>query len=315
MKRFVFLAFVFGLCSPTTRCGEFYGDLEALYWKPVIPSVIVGRRIGPNGGDVRARENLLISGGDDGGGRARVGYTTCAYFADLAYLYYCSGNRASFSANPPSTRIRMPAGTGADDLSSLSSQLNFRYQNVDGRLGRCFIDGPSYTFYLYGNARWVDVCFSNRSRGVRFDAPVGSIDTYTQKTHFQGGGVGAGFGGWYELICGLRFNGSLGIGAVIGNLDPTVEILASTGNLSVATDQKPSTYTLPAVDFRLGVDYQWCLYGLFMKFGVGYELDYYFDIIRHNIGGTDRDGADDVPHLNFYSAGFGGPYLKLGVSY
>ncbi len=312
MRRFLLIFLVLGI---EVNCGEFYSDLDVLYWKPVIPSVLAGRRIGPNGGGVRPRENLLISGSNGWGVRPRIGYKTGTYFADLAYLYYCSGNSESFSANPPSTVIRMPAGTDADDLSFLRSRLNFRYQNLDGRLGHYLINRKSHALYVYANGRWVDILFSNRDRGIRSDAPVGAVDTYTQQTRFQGGGVGAGFGGEYQLFSQFRLNGLLGVLAVTGNIDPKAEMLASTGDFSIKTDQNPNAYILPAVEFRLGIDYQLCLYGLLVNAGVGYELDYYFNVIRHNIGGTDRDATDDAPHLKFYGAGFGGPYLRLGVSY
>ncbi len=315
-NRILVLSFLFLNLAVTRQSfsHEFYGEIEALYWKPTHAPIIVGRELTNLGSGFRPRENLLVTSAADWGVRTRIGYKRCRCFADLAYLYYDSGNRAHFNATAPAT-IRMVSGSNSDDISSLSAELNWRYQNVDVRLGYDLIQHVGRTLYLYGNARWVNINFFNQDVGVRSDPPVGTLDTYTQQTDFDGVGLGAGIGGWFPLFNKVRIGGSLGLMSLIGCLDPKITLFeADTGNALVSVSEKHKTYVIPAFEVRLGMDYQFYLCGIRVSTEIGYELDYYCDVIRHNVG-IDRDGSDDVPHIDYYSAGFGGPYIRLGVNY
>ncbi|MCH9628187.1 MAG: hypothetical protein S4CHLAM2_18420 [Chlamydiales bacterium] len=307
--------FLFGLALTKEGLShEFYGELEALYWKPTHAPIIVGRRLTNFGTGFRPRENLLVTSAADWGVRGRMGYKRDRGFVDLAYLYYGSSNQAHFNATPPST-IRMVSGSNSDDIASLSAELNWRYQNVDARIGYDLIAYSEGQLYLYGNVRWVEVVFHNQDVGVRSDPPVGALDIYTQRTCFDGTGLGLGLGGWYPFFWRLRVGGSLGVMSLIGCLDPEITLFeADTGNELVRVRERHKTYVIPAFEVRFGVDCHFSLCGLRIGAEIGYELDYYQDVIRHNIG-IDRDGADDVPQIDYYGAGFGGPYIRFGVNY
>jgi len=312
MRKFLVLNLFFAswLCANTQ---DYYGDIEALYWKPSHAPIIAGRQIGPSGGGLRFRENFIIKGDHDWGVRARFGYAGCGFFLDASYLYYDESNTSSFTAAPGSV-IRMPSGAGSDNLQFLSSKLSWRYQNVDVRYGHHFLRDCRSTFYAYGNARWVKVEFSNLDTGIR-TTPLVNPDTYLQKTDFNGGGLGVGVGGRYALCWGFGLGGSLGAMAVIGDLDPTIALFeADIGNSFLTVEENAATCVLPALELRFGLD--WSKQCRCLKLGaeVGYELDTYFDLTRHNIG-IDRDGADDVPQLTYFGTGFGGPYFRVSARY
>ncbi|MCH9625120.1 MAG: hypothetical protein S4CHLAM123_02890 [Chlamydiales bacterium] len=304
------LLFAFAPLTSHAHCGQFYGAFDTLYWQPSHVPVVAGRQIGPDGGGLRPRENLLINGEYDWGVRGQIGYERCEFFVDLAYLYFNTETTSHFTAAPGSV-IRMPASA---DLQSLQSDLDWRYQNIDLRCGHSIFRTRCTHLYGYGNARWVDILFANLDTGVR-TTPAAQPDTYSQKTTFNGGGLGVGIGAQYHVLCGLGLRGQLGLMSIIGTLDPKIELFeADTGNSSLRVDEDPRSCIIPALEFRFGLEYAFCLCLFKLSTEIGYELDTYFDTIRHNIG-IDRDGVDDVVQLTYYNAGFGGPYFRLSARY
>lgn len=316
MIRFSILAACFSglfLCDKV-KGEEFYGSIEALYWQPTHSPIVAGRQIGPDGGGLRPRENLLIDGSYDWGFRVQGGYDACSFFVDLSYLHYNSSTKESFQAAPGSV-IRMPSGSTTDNLRSLQSELDFKYQNVNLCYGYYFIRDCCWEVYTYCNARWLKLNFSNFDVGARFT--IGSRpETFLQKSNFHGGGLGVGVGAAYSFWKKLALHFSCGSMIILGdhNHDVIRFFESDIANALLTVDEKPRVFALPEIEFRLAISYPFCLSRLHFLAEIGYELDYYFNIIRHNIG-IDRDGADDVVQLSYFGAGFGGPFVRLSVGF
>lgn len=293
--------------------GEFYGAVEALYWKPAHTPILAGRQIGPDGGGIRPRKNLLIYGEFDWGVRVQGGYAFCCNFVDLSYLYYDSSTNSNFSAAPGSV-IRFPSGAATDNLTNLKSKLDWRYQNVDFRFGRCLLEGCCWELFSYLNGRWVEVKLHNLDTGYRSGSAV--ADTFLQKSKFQGGGLGLGICSIYTLFDSLKIKGSFGAMGIYGEQNHSISRFFETDipNSTLILKENPRNYLLPAIEFRLGAAYPFCLGCFHFAVEAGYELDYYFNITKHNVA-IDRNAEDDVVHLNYYDAGFGGPYFRLSATF
>lgn len=294
--------------------GNFYVTLEALYWQPMHYPIFVARR---SMSDVNPapRDELYLNGTYDPGVRARLGYLTCNCFTDIAYLYFHSDEKHDRSIDNFNKMEIAGAPPSYDTEIYAKGRSKFRYQNVDGRYGQFFCRcGNNFAFY-YANARWVKVDFKNQVRAV----PVGGtdfLDFFKQDSHFNGGGFGLGLGGHYVLCGKLGIAGNVGIMAIIGQT--SLKNFNSNFDLGFFVTEaflKRSenwTHVVPALDFRLGIDYAFCWCCFNGKIEVGYELDYYANILRYassNLVSTPN--SERIPFFEVQDLGFAGPYFNL----
>lgn len=317
MKRLlaITLPTVMTLCLAfSLEGGEWYGAVEGLYWEPLHLPVIAGRQIGPDDGVTRPRENLLITGSYDWGIQAQVGYDFCPGFVDLSYLYFHSSSMAHYTAAPGSV-IRMPSGAPSDNLEFLRSKISWEYTKVDVRAGYYLARAACWSLYGYGKGEWVKINFRNLDTGIRF-TPNSVPDSFLQESDFEAGGVGFGLGTRYQLWHNFGVQGSCGFLVLFGDLNHNLvrffepDVADSELSLEEASD----TYALPAIEFCLSIRYLFSCSCIQIIPEIGYQCDYYFSAVRHNIG-IDRDAADDVPILGYFNGGFGGPYIRLALTY
>ncbi len=315
----------YGSCDPCCcpSC-EIYLDIDALYWKTMHCPIFVARRsIGNQAslGSPRPRDDLYHMGEFDGGVRARLGYQQCNTFTDLSYLYFYSKDDESEDMDD-FNRMRMAFLPGVNNQSrvlNVASKAEFRYQNVDGRFGRFFCFSDCFNAFFYGNARWVKIDFKQSLEGTSEDIPS-SPNSAKQDSHFNGAGLGLGTGARYRICGNFGLTATTGVMAIIG--ESNLKNFASTWDEnsglhdSFLDNQETWCHILPAFDFRVGLEYACCWHCFDMRVEVGYELNYYNNILRYaSENSFPSPGSAEIPVFSCQDIGFGGPYLNIQFTF
>ncbi len=310
-KNLVVLAFLFSFFQLEGAC-TFKSSLEALYWSPVQDPVPVGRRTVVSPNDPGPREDLLQTAGSQWGVQALVGYQWNRQGLDLTYAYFCSVKTVGYEPNGFPVMVIPGSDTDGglnDDVQFIHAKTSSLYQKVDLRYAS-FLGSCQELYYVYCNARWIEVDLKNLDRGKRVD-PGPFTDYFHQTSSFQGAGLGFGLGAHFPWRCGLGMGGRAGFMGIMGRQKIFYDFLSQrSGNLQL--DEKPTTLFSPAFDFRLALDYRFCLGCLMVQAEVGYQLDYYIDVTRHNLW-VGQSIEDDVVQLANFNMGFGGPFLSLSA--
>jgi hypothetical protein len=286
----VFLLFSAGLSA------SYSGQLEAIWWMPLQRNYDFAIIPGTNTETFKALASPHL------GGRIQGRYDRDCLFAQLSYLYLRTTDTAEINrANANILMPQLPVG-----LNRVRAQLKHRYQNVDLRVGRYLLKECENTFYLFSNARWVDINYRESTTGA---SPAFQVN-FLQKANFEGGGLGVGFGGSYGLFGGLSCFGEFGPMAVIGRQTAPIQRATINGGVSFfnMTDQ---TCVIPATDFLFGLRYRYDCSCLSILAQVGYEINYYWDALKYIpfSGGVTLAG----PPSRCFHEGFAGPSASLKV--
>lgn len=308
MKCIFFIPiFAFMLCN-SAFSAHFHGAIDTLFWKPIQTPIAVGRRTVLIAEDSGPREDLLLKPDSQWGVQAELGYLCNNQALDFNYTYFCSCNKEDYDLDGFPT-LRIPGGETADNLQFISASTTVLYQKGDLRYAQ-FLDSCCSQFYIYTNVRWTEIKLENLDLGKR-EQPGPFTDSYDQASRFSAGGLGFGLGGSYELGQGLSVVARGGLMGLIGNLKMLQTVYISESEEALIL--KPQSYTImtPALDFRLGIGHflPACLCTLEAE--IGYQMDYYFDVTRHNmwVGAAE----DDTVQLNAFNQGFGGFYFRLAA--
>jgi Legionella pneumophila major outer membrane protein precursor len=161
---------------------------------------------------------------------------------------------------------------------------------------------------------------------VSGEAPggVAAFFTLQQKSDVQGIGPRGGFGGRYDLFCGIGFHASMAGHLLIGSTKSSfeehnfsvvpveLEILDENGVVSVRN--RKVCRILPVSEIKFGFDWKPCLFcGLTGDFEVGYQISHYF------YGSQDTFFVDNVNEginrVRTDPVSFDGFYFRLGLMY
>jgi Legionella pneumophila major outer membrane protein precursor len=168
--------------------------------------------------------------------------------------------------------------------------LRLEYQNLDVRLGKYIHRVCGCDFYLFGNARWVDLRYNRHTRGVTIE---GLVFNGNEKSTLEGGAIGVGGGAEYDMWCDVGLFGDLNLLGVVAQRS-TNNVFAPTNNTGANNTSTKVAYASdtcinPEIDFRIGINYTYTC-GCWSFVGeLGYELDYFWNAFafpRGDIGGT-----------------------------
>lgn len=144
-------------------------------------------------------------------------------------------------------------------------------------------------------------------------------DTFNSRafSRFNGGGLGIGFGGHYSICgnfgIGSTFNFIALIGETLFNFSASDE---DTGINAHFARSKGWDHVIPGFEFRLGIDYAFCLCKFDFTVEVGYELDWYSDLLfypSHNLPAPEMSAR--IPTTDCQSIGFAGPFFRLTAAF
>lgn len=289
-------------------CGNYYLDAEVLYWKPIHEPILTARVLT----SAVSQHDLDLTGQYDVGGRVRLGYEVCDWFFDVAYLYYRGTDHNEATGVPDF--IAVDPVFDFSQVSFFETKAAIRYQNIDARIGHHLCSGRWWDTFVYANARWVTMDIINMAEFKDVDGDNFTLETLRQTGDFNGGGLGLGLGGNVCAWRGFGLTSTAGITLIYGESraeDYTIIRLDGddiTSNTAVLINQPtPNCYThaFPAFDLRFGVDYNFCMGCLDVTAEVGYELDYYFNVLPLSQNRLEQSEFSDM--------GFAGPYFKLAI--
>jgi Legionella pneumophila major outer membrane protein precursor len=202
----------------------------------------------------------------------------------------------------------LPAVTAVRGDASTS----FEYQNVDVSLGKYLHRGRRCNFFLFGNARWVDLSYQRHTRAIN---EQGLVFNANEKSKLEGGALGVGAGAEYDLWCDIGLFGSANVLGVIAERS-TPNVFAPSDdtqdpNSIVRSKYSSDTCINPEVNFRIGLDYSytcgcWTLVG-----ELGYELDYFWNAFSFPKGAITNatDRFRQCEDVGFSGLFFGGRLL------
>jgi len=308
-------------CSP---CGQFYVDIEALYWNTNHHPIFANRRqnqLSSGSADTSGRRSeKYILPDYDWGVRGRIGYDTPCYFADISYLYYCSDD--SQNQDRGDFDQMFAPGLGGQNANNenpffVNTKAKFKYQNVDFRYGHYFCVSDCFKPFVYFNARWVRVDFDLDGHGI-LSGTTDGVYEYSQDSKFNGGGLGFGVGTHYSLWCNFGIGSHLGTMALIGETKNKFSVYndgLSSDQKLIDTGTQSWCHVIPGLEFRIGLDYAFCWCSFNGEIEVGYEINQYFNILRYASINVMTGTNGRIPPIQEQDIGFAGPFFRLGLHF
>jgi Legionella pneumophila major outer membrane protein precursor len=289
--------------------GKFSGEAEALYWRATSCTISYARSL--SGVETSLRTDHYINPDHDWGFRLGLGYDcNCSRFG-VSYLYLQTTDGARVNKGDGDLQIQ-----GNDnEVDFAQTSLKFRYQNVDVRAARMLHQGCDCNFAVTAVARWVDIDMKYRTAGsfdTGYEPPV-IFRGLNQCASFNGGGVGIGLAGEYGLPCDFGIGGHFDFAAIIGRheVGKFVGFNSFDSDTHVSPGYSSSSF-IPAGQFDLFISYSRCLCRALWNVKLGYEMHYFWNALRYS---AVDEFENDVPNLECYSVGFGGPYIGLSASF
>ena len=317
-------------------CGDLGLGLDYLYWKPMHCPFHYASEITmfeATGSPARDEKRVYEVKADyDSGFRVHADYELCCSFLNVSYLFYRSSERrhreperggtASPNVFVP-TNIPLGSAGGANPLSFafVEGSMRFTYQNVDVRYGQFLHRMCGCNIYTFGNLRYVDLERKDAVNGVDIDTENPNW-RFERKSEFQGLGFGVGLGGNFHICNGFIATGELNTMGIIGNLKTPTDVVNEAATPAELRTKYPSpTCIIPALDFRLALNYQLCCPCVIIDLEVGYEVNYYWgplafadDRAYPTVDITTASGAE-ILEINdtrvCHDIGFAGPYFGI----
>jgi hypothetical protein len=202
-------------------------------------------------------------------------------------------------------------------MSFARGRQKTQYDTAYLRLGRNLFCHCNSRFYAYGSARYLGVAVIRSIKAV--DVLSGSLNTFYDKSEFQGGGLELGIGGEYRLGCGFNLVGQLGILALLGNRTDFFRIV-STVSTSARLAPRNILKCAPGIDCRLAMNYTYngCLCGCNWRLvgEIGWEMDYYWSVVAlRKATFVETNSIADAARLDPTNFGTNGPYGSLTIRF
>lgn len=303
-------------CPPTDTCcpdwcdmcGSWEIGVHALYFTPVACEYDFATLSAVPGGGT-----FPVAGAKcklDWGFRVFGKYMSDCSFFGLSYQWFES--KSNKTAEGLNFVRNMPADFTAQRAEAA---LRFEYQNLDISVGKYLHRSCGCNFFVFGNARWIDLSFSRAVRGI--DAN-GLVLNSHEKSTLEGGALGVGLGTEMDLWCDIGLFGSANLLGVIAERS-TRQVFAPTG--TGATTQSPlgvanikyasDTCINPEANFRIGLNYNYQC-GCWNFVGeIGYEVDYFWNAFSFPRGNPNAavERFRTCEDVGFSGLFFGGRFL------
>ena len=265
-------------CGPCAdwcdMCGDWEIGAHALFWTPVTCAydyVVNSPAATPTAPFIGTVSALKCS--TDWGFRVFGNYLLDCSFIGLGYQWFKS--KTADSRTGADLRIK---GGGAVNSGRVAARQTIEYQNVDLRWGQYLHRTCGCNFYLFGNARWVDLSYRRSIRQQVLNTD--QIRLVTEKSSLQGGALGVGTGAEFDLWCGIGLFGEANVLGVIAERSTrNINFIDPNPAQSVSARYPSDTCINPELDFRIGLNYSYTC-GCWTFVGeIGYEVDYFWDAV------------------------------------
>ncbi|MBS0622055.1 MAG: hypothetical protein JSR80_03755 [Verrucomicrobia bacterium] len=282
--------------------ADFAVGVDALYWKPLHCDYVIGRK-DITGVNSTVSNIFAITADYAWGVRTYASYARDCNFIDASYLWFQAHDTFfpgdGLISNVASNSTARPVG-----------RLFFQYQNVDLRLGQILHKGCGCSFYVFADARWAFINERRQLNAIVISETNSNLEIIHKST-FSGAGVGVGMGGQFSIWNCFSGFGRLTALSLIGNRQTPIESMISTDPITQRVKFRSNTCIIPAIDVRLGLDYQWECGCLSTVWEVGYELDYYFQVLNTVNEQSNSLGVSSQVLRSCKNIGFAGPYAGV----
>jgi Legionella pneumophila major outer membrane protein precursor len=297
---------------PCDLCGEWAVGAHARYLAPIACPYGYAQTVVqefPPSFDALSGRVQIVPCRPDWGFRVFGNYLKDCLFVGVSYQWFQATATKSVVAD-----LLVIRGGGLTGPGKGTGQMAVEYQNVDVRAGTYFLRGCASTLYLYGNARWVDL--SHRRTARLTVLTTGATQRIQEKSQLQGGAIGLGAGGEFDIWCGLGGFIDGNILGVIGSRslkDVEFRGVAPGAPPQIRQEFYPSeTCVIPELDFRIGLNYTYVCGCLKLEGEIGYEIDYFWhgSVFPQSINASFTDGFSGpkpvCEDLGFSGLFFGG---------
>ena len=287
-------------------CGDWEVGAHALYWTPVTCQyTYVVNNPPANTGQAAAGSASALKCSADWGFRVFGRYLCDCTFLGLSYQWFDSKVADS------RTGENLVARTGIQADGRVTARQTIEYQNVDFRWGKYLHRACGCNFYVFGNARWIDITYRRSIRQQVLNTD--NINLFREKSKLEGGALGVGVGAEFDLWCDIGLFGEANVLGVIAERSTrNVGLFVPTGEnrtISYPSD----TCINPELAFKLGLNYTYTC-GCWTFVGeIGYELDYFWDAFAfpRTFDTSPFTGSDWV--LDCQDVGFSGLFFGAKV--
>ena len=196
--------------------------------------------------------------------------------------------------------------------------VRIEYQNADFRFGQFLHRTPRCDFYLFGNARWIDLLLSHNTRAITA-TPLGF--SANEKARLEGGAIGMGGGAEFAIGCNFGLFGDLNLLGVIAKRStwrvygPNSAVTTVNNDTEVRYDSEICMN--PEVDAKIGINYTYDCDCISFVGELGYEIDYFwnpFAFPRGSIaGGTGNPDRFVNRFRTCEDAGFSGLFFGAHI--
>jgi Legionella pneumophila major outer membrane protein precursor len=306
MRKVFFALAVFSSCA--ARVCDFYGGVEALYWKPAhcpIPYI----RAEQEERNQDFQKAFTLRGGSDWGFRLHVGASQDCKFTDLAYHWVETSDHGSAVRDPSFDFFDLPGSD--EDVPSARANMHTRYQGIDWRFGYA-MSLCETELRLFGDVRWTDLDLR-----VKIDGGGSSHNSLDLYSSYDAGGIGAGIEGRFPVLCGLSLATRVTVTGLIGN-SKVRRFVAHINDHRNDFIPFSTTTISPLIDARLELSYSRCACGWKWSAKVGYEIDYILDPLVYWTTATQdfpQGSSGGLPLTGCNNFGYGGIYFGISASF
>lgn len=238
-----------------------------------------------------------------------VGSEGCqCLFTSLIWTHFCLGTVHKMSSG----NLFMFLGDTVLQVAQALARQNTHYDKVDLRVGMYACKTCNARLYGFGSLRYLYLEQDRLKRGILID---GSRQQDNEVSRFTGAGLGLGFGGQYDLSCGLGVYGDADVVASLGTRITEFqhrEFNSSNVLTFRRKQQEPNRMAcFPGFEAKVAATYTYdvCYFKLYGQ--IGWEYNYYFQpfLVRQ------IDLGDGNNLTTPQSIAFHGPFASLSLRY
>lgn len=291
-----------GPCCPSDHC--WFGGIEALWWEPAFPAFQYAYSTTPN-----PRRVFAVYPNYDGGVRLFLGYKpACScVFADVGFTYYRTTNYDSVIR--PDDALTIPMG-GTNYLEAYA-KLRTTYLRLDAGCGFFVMDCCRTHVGVHGGLRYLQIRVKRNIYAAGAVSTAVGWSNIFERSQWRALGVELSLFGTYDVMCDLGLEAKLGVFAGVGEQQHDLynEVSeAAFQSVGINHNAPGHMKVAPGANAKLGITYAATCCDQTLYLSLGYEFDYYFEIMPLWATHIVQTASTASPCS---SIGFMGPYFSV----
>ncbi len=295
-------------CRPSwSSCFDFcdtdiFVGVDVLVWRTLGCPQTAGRRVVQSANEI-LHDSLEVQREYYWGVRPYVSFERDCVGFRVSYLWYEANDGHSFK---DSILDLQPVGDDQNNVSGIRATFHHTLQNVDARLTQYCVNCGCLSLNWFFNARWAYHRLREKSKVL---APEVEALSTERVLRYQAGGFGVGTGAQFCICDGLGFFAHVNPMILIGVQEQKLSSLARTTGQRTNVIFRDDTRIIPALDTRIGFNYVFDCACTRVIFDLGYELNYFWELLPSQPGAFTQNVRQNCDNLGFAGIFFGGRIL------